>query len=202
MGQRTVLAFVGTLLLVAACGGTGSGAGPTSAANPTPGSANTAGSGSETTPAPQPTDAAEATSGGGGGGGGGGSLAPDAACKLVTTDEASTATGQPNVTAGPIPLDNMTDALAGCAFVSNGQFSLLNVIYIDTAKTDPNGVGFLPGSEKIAVNGATAWWAPAAGYVVFVYKNDKIVMIQVLMPLNDDIKATASGLVQKVADRM
>src|SRR5262249_47041371 len=129
--------------------------------------------------------------------------APGDACKLVTNDEAAAATGTANVTSGPIPLENMTDAVAGCAYVSGGTVPVLNVIYLKQDAMDTTAVKGLPGTVQINVGGgAQAYWVPGAGLVAFVYKNGKIVMIQVMMPLNNDVQATASGLAPKIADRM
>jgi hypothetical protein len=196
MTRRTLSALFATMLLFAGCGGSGSNAtqpaqasgGGATAAAPTDGGA--------ATQEPTTTDEPAATGGGG--------VGSEDACRLVTTDEAAAATGMGSVSAGAIPLANLTDAIAGCAYVSGGQIPVLNLIYLDTqvANNKPDDLKLLPGTEEIQVNGARAMWVPGAGQVVFVYKNNKIVMIQVMMPLNNDVKATASSLAQKVADRM
>ena len=198
MPRRVSIVIAGSLLVLAACGGS-AGASQPAAPSGSGASAAPAATDAGSVPTDQPGATAEpgATSGGGG-------IAGGDACKLLTVDEVMQATGSSNVAAGAIPLANMTDALAGCSFVSGGQIPVLNVILLDPQNTNsnPDDMKLLPGTEEVHVNGARAMWAPAAGQVLFVYKGSKVVMLQVFMPLNDDIKATASSLAQKVADRM
>src|SRR5262249_44703096 len=112
-------------------------------------------------------------------------------------------TGTTNVTSDPIPAENLTDAISGCAWVAGGTIPVLNCVYLASGvNTDPDTLKVLPQSEEVTVNGARAIWAPAAGQGRFAFKGDKVVMVQVFMPLNNDIKATATSLAQKVADRM
>jgi len=196
MSRRTWLAITMSLLLVAACSGSGA----------TSQTAATAGA-VATTNAPSGTEAASVTQepvatgqpAGTGGGGAGGD-----ACALLTTDEVATATGQANVTAGSIPLTNLTDALGGCAYVGVGTIPIMNLVFLDSqnASSNPDDMKLLPLTEEVHVNGARAMWVPAAGSLLFVYKSNKVVMVQVLLPLNNDIKATAVSVAQKIADRM
>jgi hypothetical protein len=173
---------------LAACGGAGGGT-----AAPTVG-------GPGSTDAAATSEASEDTGAATQGPGGGGSLD---ACALLTNDEVAAATGLQNVVGGGIPAANLTDAISGCAWVSGGTIPAVNVIYLQHDASDPEAVKLLPETEEISVGGgAKAFWVPGAGLVALVYKGDKIVMIQVLMPLNNDVKATASGLAQKVAGRM
>lgn len=193
MRQRLALLIASSLLLLGACG---SGTGATTGATQTA----TAGGGTPTAAAgteePEATDGAGATSGGG-------TVASGDACKLLTADEAAQATGQANVQGGPIPLENLTDAVAGCAFVSGGTIPVLNVVLLaPDVNNNPDDMKLLPQTEEVAISGARAMWVPSAGQVLFIYKNAKVVMIQVMMPLNNDIKATAISVAQKVADRM
>ena len=199
MSRRPLIAIAGCLLVLAACGSSAGASQPAATAGTggtTPTAAATDQGGGGTTPAPAATDQPAATQGGGGGNVGD-------ACKLLTNDEAAAATGMTNVTSGPIPAENLTDAISGCAWVSGGTIPVVNCIYLASGvNTDPNTLKILPESVEVSVNGARAIWAPAAGQVLFVFKSDKVVMIQVLMPLNNDIQSTATALAQKVADRM
>jgi len=198
MSRRLTLVIAGSLLALAACGTSGS-ATPTAAAGgggSTPAPATTD-QGGATTPAPAATDSSGAATPPPNAGG---SLD---ACKLLTTDEVAAATGLGNITAGEIPLANLTDAEAGCAYVSGGQVPAMNLIYLASGvNSDPNTLKLLPGSEDVPLNGATAVWAPGAGQVMMIFKSGKVVMVQTLMPLNDDIKATDASVAQKIADRM
>ena len=198
MPRRTLIAIAGCLLVLAACGSSAGASQPAATSGTggtTPTAAATDQGGGATTPAPAATDQPGATTSGGGNVGD--------ACKLLTNDEAAAATGMTNVTSGPIPAENLTDAISGCAWVSGGTIPVVNCIYLASGvNTDPNTLKILPESVEVSVNGARAIWAPAAGQVLFVFKSDKVVMIQVLMPLNNDIQSTATALAQKVADRM
>jgi hypothetical protein len=197
VSRRLTLVIAGALLVLAACGSSGS-ATPTAAAGggSSPALATTD-QGGATTPEPATTDDTGAATPPPNGGG---SLD---ACKLLTADEVASATGLANVTAGEIPLANLTDAEAGCAYVSGGTVPAMNLIYLASGvNSDPNTLKLLPGSEDVPLNGATAVWAPGAGQVMMIFKSGKVVMVQDLTPLNDDIKATDVSVAQKIADRM
>jgi hypothetical protein len=187
--HRFLLAMIATSLLVAACGGSSSSSAP-AATGGTP----TAGT---------PTEVASATEEASASDGGGGGVANGDACKLLTAAEVSQATGQANVVGGDIPGENMTDAISGCAFVSGGLVPVMNVIILggDTNK-NPDDMKLLPLTEEVTLSGARAMYVPASGSVLFIYKNNKVVMVQVLMPKDNDIKATAVSVAQKIADRM
>jgi hypothetical protein len=112
------------------------------------------------------------------------------------------ATGYGDVVAQAIP-DDQTDAVSACGFVSQGAISAAILMILDPENTNADPAGFLalPGSEEVAVSGARAVYAPAAGYLTFVIKNGRVASIQVT-PSDGDFKGTAQKLVQKVADRL
>jgi len=191
MPRRPLIALAAMFLLVAACGGS---AGTAGAGQPSAGGA-TAGAAATTDQGAQSTEQPAATTGGGGAG-------TTDACKLLTVDEVSTATGQPNITAQVIPSAN-TDAASGCAFVSCGAIPVLNILILGSnTNTNPDDMLKLPLTEEVHVNGARAMFAPSAGNVFFIYKGSTVVTLQVLMPVNNDIKGTGTSLLQKIADRM
>jgi hypothetical protein len=179
--QRSLIAPVSLALLLAACGG----------GSPTAAPGGTTGPGA-------PTSGPAATTTGGGGGGGGSADA----CALATADEVEAATGYGDVVAQPIP-DDQTDAVSACGYVSQGALPAATIMILDPENTNADPAGFLalPGSEEVAVSGARAVYAPAAGYLTFVVKNGRVASIQVT-PSDGDFKGTAQKLVQKVADRL
>lgn len=205
MSRPLSLVIAGSLLVLAACGGAGTASQPTTT-GPAGGGLATSQPGATSqaavTAAPVATDGGGTGGGGTGEGGTGGGSAD--VCALLTSDEVAQATGQANLAAGPIPAANLTDATGGCAYVSAGTIPVINLVLLDPQNTNanPDDMKLLPQTEEIQVSGARAMWMPAAGSVLFVYRGGRVVMIQVLMAANDDIKATAASLAQKVADRM
>lgn len=126
------------------------------------------------------------------------------ACALLTTDEVADATGQPAIEAQPVA-DGDTDGLSACGFVSDGVLPVVIMTILDPANTNTDASSYLvlPGSVEVPVNGARAIFMPGAGYVMAVVKGSTVVTMQVAMPAaGEDFQATATKLVQKVADRM
>lgn len=189
-----VLSLVLSLTLVA-CGGSST---ATEVGGPT---SDTGGAtvGNDATPAAQGnggTDTAALPQAGGGG--------TADACALLTVDEVADATGQPGIEAQPVAKGD-TDALSACGFVSNGISPVVITTILDPANTNTDASSYLalPGSVEVPVNGARAIFMPAAGYVMAVVKGSTVVTFQVTMPATgEDFQATATKLVQKVADRM
>jgi len=177
--SRTVIVFVATLAgLTAACGGS------SSTVTDPPAEAT---AGTETEAPAQVGDSETAD-----------------ACALLTADEVADATGQPGIEAQPVA-EGDTDALSACGFVSNGVTPVVITTILDPANTNTDASSYLalPGSVEVPVNGARAIFMPAAGYVMAVVKGSTVVTFQVAMPATgEDVQATATKLVQKVADRM
>ncbi len=187
--ERMLSTLVATGLLIAACGGSTptTAPGQTAAGGPT--------SGPATDGAPAATDGPAATPGGGSGTG--------QACDLLTTEEVEAATGRPDIEAQPVGAAE-TDASSACAFVSAGVLPAVIVSILDPANTntDPSGYLSLPGSVEVAVSGARAVYAPAAGFVMLVFKGSTVATIQIAAPKDDDFQKTGEALAQKVADRL
>jgi len=180
----SITLLVASFTLLAACGG----------------GADPAGDGGEATDGTAEAASTEAAATEAAGGGGGNADA----CSLLTTDEVSDATGQPDVVAQPVA-EAETDALSACGFVSNGVLPVVIVTILDPANTNTDASSYLtlPGSVEVPVNGARAIFMVAAGYVMAVVKGDTVVTYQVAMPAEgEDFQAAATRLVQKVADRM
>jgi hypothetical protein len=150
----------------------------------------TAGQASEM-PSPSPS---QTTSGGGG---------SAAACDLLTAAEVEAATGQPSVTAEPYSSAD-SPGESHCNYLSDGILPVASTgILGPNTNTDPSGYLSLPGSVELSVSGARAIFAPASGYITFIFKGSTVASLQVSMPAEgDDFQAAAEKLVQKVADRI
>ena len=190
---RIVTILVGSGLVLAACGG-GS---PTAAPGQTTSIGETTATTSalETSSATETTQAettASTTAGGG---------SADA-CKLLTAEEVQQVTGYPDITVQPVA-EGETDAESSCAFVSSGVFpaAILSILDPANTNTDISGYLALPLSEEVAVSGAKAVFAPAAGNVLFVIKGDTVASVLITAQQGEAIDA-AKAVVQRVADRL
>jgi hypothetical protein len=189
--RRLSISIAGLVLIVAACGGSGTPTTSGAAAGATqPGSNPTQAAPGDTT---APTQAATTTTGGG----------TASACDLLTIAEVSAATGQAQVTTQVTAPGNF-DGQSQCAFIANGVLPVAVVTVLGAnTNMDPTSYLALTGTVTVAVNGAQAVFMPAAGNVMIVFKNNKAVSVQIGASATEgDLLGAAKALVQHLADRM
>ncbi|HEY2916771.1 MAG TPA: hypothetical protein VGI98_06110 [Candidatus Limnocylindrales bacterium] len=198
--RSSLAAALAVLLLVAACGGSGSAAPGSSNAGAGPGGTSAAqasqpSGGEPTDSAAQPTDDT--------GTGSNGSFT-GSACDLLTTAEVETASGRPNITTAETKAGDF-DGQAQCGYTSNGLVPVAIVTVLNAnADVEPDAMLTMPQSKLLTVNGAKAYWVPAAGFEAFVVKHGLIVAIAAIGPGDaiSDASVMAQALVQPLADRM
>jgi hypothetical protein len=199
--RSSLAAALAVLLLVAACGGSGSAA---------PGSSNGASApgGTDAAQASQPdggepTDSAAQPTDDNSNGGSNGSFT-GSACDLLTTSEVEAASGQPNITTAETKKGDF-DGQAQCGYTSNGlvPVAILTILNAN-ADVDPDAMLLLPQTKVLNVNGAKAYWVPAAGFMAFVFKHGLIASLAAIGPSSaiSDASVMAQALVQPLADRM
>ena len=200
MTRRATLVplMVGVVLVLAACGGSGS---------TSPSASDTGGGGTTATTAPDATEApaagaTEDTSSGSGGGGAAGDFAGKV-CDLISLDAMSAVTA---VAADKQDEQGFLQGSGTCGyFGSGGTVPVGALTLIGGSSTDASVPWNIYKSDassvSIPVNGAEAIWYGNANSAI-VLKNGYLGSILLLAPKDGDFKGASTSLVQGLADKM